>query len=139
MTQLMWTFYDPVASETYAMEINPAARTSMEPLESITPTDVFDRNIWQNPDPTKEGWGFGTWQEVTPPTQFTFQGTTYTEQQHNALLDWFEKQNRFQLTDHFGWTWEVIFTKYDARLASTRRQLWRHKYTITGLVFGQVT
>lgn len=138
MTQVMWTFTDPVASETYVMEINPATRDSMEPLESIVPTFGFDRNIWKNPDPTKLGWGYTTWEEVTPPTTFTFTGTTYTEDQHNALLDWFEKQNRFQLTDHFGWNWEVIFTKYDARLASTKLQPWRHTYTITGLVFGQV-
>ncbi|GAB3863306.1 hypothetical protein GCM10028801_30620 [Nocardioides maradonensis] len=118
---LRWTFYDPIADETYVVSRNPNAMNDI-PLVSRT---------------FRHGTAWGADGRIpsfeTAPTGLTlnFAGRVADEAHYNALLDWSQRPNEVQITDHLGRSFIVFITAFrPEELTPTPRNNWRVNYAV---------
>lgn len=92
-----WTFYDPVALDTYVFVKNPSKMTTIEPKHRttavpISPVDSL-RRATRLPD---------------LPFQWSFTGRLRSKTEHDTFVNWAGRQNRIRVTDHLGRVHEVL-------------------------------
>lgn len=126
-----WIFID--GTTTWTVPINPN--------EMSTPYASKRRQTMGNSGgPANRAGTIYTLQAPVVPHEWTFGGVIRTEDHHNQLLAWSQKNRPVRITDHFGRTWEVLIVQFDATdRRPTANNAWRMKYTMRTLMLGRVT
>lgn len=125
MSVVRWIFID--GATTWTVPINPN--------EMSTPYPPKQRQAMGN----RAGTIF-TLQRPPVPHEWTFSGVIRTQAHHDELLTWSQKNKPIRITDHYGRTWEVLITGFNAEdRRPTQQTPWRMKYTMRTLMLGRIS
>lgn len=118
-----WVFTDTVTLDTYTLEINPNEGAAPERAKQLANT------------PTVAPGGRPILSEGQDnPTRFDFSGTLLSEEQHDALWEWWDRRVIVKITDDFERDWYV----YIERLRMTRLRKhnypWAHSWSMGTIV-----
>jgi hypothetical protein len=126
---LRWVFYDPYDgnpdTQTATVEINPNAMDTPFPTRNYTykATTAINGQVL-------------AWEGQQQPAQWTFSGLVLTARQYDLLRSWvYDRDNRIQITDHFGRVITCSLSKFDAKPQRAYNRYWKHGFTISALVY----
>lgn len=93
-----WTLTD--GATTYTFKVNPYEMTSTSPTytKDSSPSPVRGNPMSMSSKPT--------------PTDWSFTGKAYNQQQYDDLLTWYEIERPLVLTDHLGRSWNVLLYSF---------------------------
>jgi hypothetical protein len=120
-----WVFSDPSVPETYTVELNPNAMTSIWREKNITyaaTTAVDGQTLMTEGNPN--------------PKQWEFSGVLISKEHYDALLKWSKKRVRTYITDHYGRRLTVYWTNFSPVPQRSVKYPWRHNYTCTAVILG---
>lgn len=124
---IRWTFTDPVAGDSYTMDMNPNAMSSLGGPLQVRAAGIMPKGkvlLYGRP---------------ALPTDWEFTGVLRTQAQYEAFVDWMDRPNRIHLTDHLGRTLTIQMKSFAPVGGRARRGVpWRHTYSIKALVFSVV-
>lgn len=119
MARIPWVFTDLTDASTYSFPINPKDDGSLQYEKSI---------VYQNTS-APDGKTIIYEGRDTPNTT-SFSGTILTEDQYNAMVEWFSKRHQIQVVDDLGRTFSIYITKFNPKRKLSRTYPWRHDYTV---------
>lgn len=127
---IRWQLFDPVAGERVIFVHNPRVMTSMaqpHTTKSLA-TSPIDGKVRSARTPDK-------------PFVWSFSGKLRTQGEYDALLDWVNRPNRLQLTDHFGRVHEILGQRFSPTPVekSGVRNPWLFAYTVDCLYFRRLS
>jgi hypothetical protein len=131
MTLIRWQLNDLVANQTYTLPCNPSAMTSPSIAHATTsfrrsPIDGVVR-VFRPGD---------------KPRQWSFTGRLRTQSEYDAFVDWCNRPNRIQLTDHLGRVHSVLlqdFAPQPIERSGRKDTPWLFAYTVTAIYYGRIS
>lgn len=121
-----WQFRDIKTGETYTVPLNPNEMTSPFP-----PRQFAYKGTTAGPN----GGSAVTYEAWAGTQEWTFGGAILDEQHYKDLLAWSYRQNKVQITDHYGRVFTVVFTQFDAVPKRSYQHYWHHTYTMHATVY----
>lgn len=119
MGVVRWLFYDPVTTDEYELDINPAEGGSPQYRKNIVyqNTSAPDGKVlmFEGRDNVQE-------LEVT--------GTILEEDHYNALLEWYQKRHQIRVTDDLGRQFMIYITAFEAKRERAFHYPWKHSYVL---------
>ena len=114
---MKWQFDDPVSFDTYVFEINPSEGGSPKYEKQISESSTTDGTtvLFEGRDATKNA---------------SFSGVVLTQDQYNAMIEWFNKRYLIDYTDDLGRTFTIYITKFDPKRERAIHSPWKHSYTV---------
>jgi hypothetical protein len=118
-----WVFYDPVELESWTMEINPNAGASPEYRKRVNQavTTAPDGNVLL----------FIGGEE---PQKLHFSGVSLTQSQHEAMLEWYQKNRVITITDDLDRVFNVLIVSYAPKRKLSHTNFWRQDYDVEALI-----
>lgn len=119
-----WILTDGLTS--YTFEVNPYEMTSMSPTYSkdSVPSPVLGRPM-----------GLAS---RSMPTDWSFTGKAYSQQQYDDLLSWYEIERPLVLTDHFGNSWNVLLYSFAPKDLRRPGTITKWQYEMKAYILGEV-
>lgn len=133
---MKWRFDDPTTADSYTFAINPNVMTTPHQLDSLEPgarsaVVPMESNVRAGVARVLQG--------KRQPLEWSFSGVIREKAQYNAFYQWSRKRTRIQVTDHFGRTWEIRITEFQATEARPSARLkFKFDYTIKAILFRRV-
>lgn len=115
-----YDFSSLAAVDTYILALNPARmRRSFGgvAIES-EPTTVSNGNVI-------------SWEGVSQPPLWTFEGVVLTKIDHDEMLRWGKTAQRFYVTDHFGHRYLVKVVEFGMERVRDKDRPWHHTYSMS--------
>lgn len=138
-----WEIRDTKTGETYLFPMNPNKMTSPHAPRKTT---VFARSGGAMPGYLYSGGRFANhavarvMQYRQEPYTWQFSGRIITLQQYEDFLDWTGRVARLEISDHLGRTFSVRMDSFElSEKKPTPRRPYRFEYTVTALIYGQVS
>lgn len=123
MAVVKWTLYDPVLTETYAMEINPSEGGSPQRRKSVNTkaTAAPDGKLL-------------VFEGRDDPQELEWKGVILSQDHYEELNSWFDKRRQVMLTDDLGREFWVYITHFEARRQRAIHYPYKHEYTMRALI-----
>lgn len=118
MARIAWVFTDLATADSYVWPINPNDGGSPQYLKTI--------NYQNTAAPDGKTLIFEGRDE---PATASFSGVLLTEEQYNALYDWWKKRHQVQIEDDLGRKFVIYITKFQPKRERSRTHPWKHTYT----------
>ena len=128
-----WTFVDSVANESYTVPINPNEAGSPFPTRALKSAQANWADVSRGLQRLR------VFESPPEPVDWSFSGVIRTQEHHDALLRWANKNNEVSVSDHLGRTFEVIIKAFrPVERRPTPNVSWRMTYTVQALVLRRV-
>jgi hypothetical protein len=118
-----WTFWDPVAAQTYEFELNPVEGGSPPYKKKVSyeNTSAPDGKVL-----IYEG------QDETQTMQWS--GVILTQEHFEQYVDWWHLRRQLRLTDDLGRQFWVYITAFEPTRVKAFSHPWKHRYTVTAMI-----
>lgn len=120
-----WVYRDLVSGETYTVPINPNAMTTPYPQRKF-----IYKSTTAGPAGTTV-----TNEAHADPQQWQYSGDILDKAHFDALVYWSRKQNRVQITDHYGRAFIITIDQFNPVPKRAVNVPWRHTYTVSASVY----
>ncbi len=124
-----WKFHDPEGTlDDYTFPVNP---NQQDPADVILFNDT--------PIPTQEG-AQGVLTAIQGPQQWTFSGTSLSQEQIDEFQIWIDNGRNVEITDHYDQTWLVQLTDISTMTRKlAHRSSARINWVVQALMIGKVS
>lgn len=122
-----WTFYDPVAVETYELEINPN--------DGGSPSSNKRLNYSETTAPDGAALIYEGRDEVQ---KIEWSGTILSQAHYEKYEEWFQKRRQIRLTDDLGRQYWIYITTFSPRRVRSALYPWKHEFTCSALILDVV-
>lgn len=131
-----WELYDPNSGERDLFPINPNVMTSPH-----RPTNAQLFTAYAIPIMADNEQAVAlVLNAKREPHEFEFSGVIRSEEHYDMLIAWSKKRTKIELTDHLERTWQIRLLNLDLEeRRPTARTAWRFRYTMTALMYGEVS
>lgn len=118
-----WTFYDPINLTTYTFEVNPDEGGSPTMAKTVT---------YQN-TAAPDGKTL-VFEGRDQPPMIRFSGKILTEDQYDAMMEWFSKRHQIEMTDDLERSYWVYITSFNPTRIRARSHPWKHSYEVEATI-----
>lgn len=125
MPVVKWILYDPVELDSYTFEINPASGGSPQYKKNFT----YQSTAAPDGSPVMM-------QGRSDPLTMEFSGVYLTQDQHEALVDWWYRSCIVQITDDLSRSYYVVITDFQPKRERAVHHPWKHSYTMKATIIG---
>lgn len=118
-----WTFEDLATGDSYEWEVNPNSGGSPQYRKTITYQNTVGGRtlIFEGSD---------------EPLTGQVSGVLLSQDQHETLVDWWDKRHLVRLTDDLGRTYMIYIVSYEPERQRSVRYGYKHSYTMTYTIVG---
>lgn len=114
-----WVFTDPTTLDSYTLEINPNEGAAPERTKNVVTSGTTAPDgrtlIAEGQD---------------NPTRFDFSGTLLSQEQHDALVAWYDRRTIIQITDDFERTWNCYIDRLKLTRLRKHNYPWAHSWSM---------
>lgn len=136
MSRTPWQLYDPVTTEEYNWPVNPNEDTGSHNVTRQTGYEVYaGMRQTASGDDRIDSIVFVT---GDGPSQFSYSGYVYTQEQLEALEDWANRDYDVILTDDLGRQFSIIIDNFELKRTRFRNKPYKHSYTLSGFVLEEL-
>lgn len=136
MARSAWRFVDPETTEEYVWPVNPnndSGSNAMSKQFAYTAVSASRSNSLG-----EHSIGTVIHQSNVNQSTFSYDGIIYTVDQYAAFEEWAQKEYPVELYDDLGRGYLVYITKFaPSRIRSTKTPF-KHSYTISGIILGEL-
>lgn len=125
MAVVRWLFTDPVTLDVHEFDINPSPESAAQP--------EYNKQMSYEATAAADGQTIA-YEGRREPQRFEWEGVTFTEEEHQTFVEWWEKGYQIDVTDDRDREWRVYLTNYRPKRAASLHYPDKREYQMSSLI-----